>query len=345
MSIPVQKKVEKSWQKPKAIIYPDRVSVVQGKDAKFYSRSTHDKSSKLKRLWTTKSGEKTTANKIRINTSRLKAGKYWVKLTIKDSKGFSDVDSALLVVTANSKKSEPKQDNKQLETKSIAEDKDKQPEETATAAEAELIEPTLPEKQAPTQTTTESTSSRSGIDKSYIEALSIEAENTTKSGKSTLSSEMATQQQEQSITLEQDKVNTQNVDVQIKPVLEQKNIQHTPNKSDQSIITNVSKGNNHLSEENKSFFSWVIWIWILLVLFIVAALLLILWRHNQRNHHAGTPNINYELQNDEGQQEVIMPKQTAESPLNPIHFSSQIDKGKQEISLKKKESDNERKKD
>ena len=63
-----------SWQKPNAVISPSSIEVIQGKKARFYSQSSHDKAAQISLLWTSKTGQKTTGKKFKVDTRKLKAG-------------------------------------------------------------------------------------------------------------------------------------------------------------------------------------------------------------------------------------------------------------------------------
>ena len=327
ISIPKSKPVENPWKKPHSIISPKSIKVTQGKKVTFYSRSSHDKSTDLAYSWTSKLGKRTTKKKMKIDTTQLKAGKYWIRLAIKDSKKFSDSSSALLIITAKPKKKEPqntkiKQDRKEIPAKEII--------DTKKNTDTELLEKRFKETVTLKNRETSSlTQDKTDIKTTSKQSLpsTTDKKATTNNAEIALSSETSMQKQETSITLEQNKVDIQKDNVQASYIENQQN-SHTSGSSPESYLIN----------KEESPFSLFLWIWILLILFIISALLLILWKYRQRDY-VDTLNIDYQLQNDQGEQEIIMTSSPKKVLLNSIHFNSQIDKGKQSISLEK-ESDN-----
>ncbi len=326
-SIPITKV---GWKKPRAIISPARIEVIQGKRVRFISKSTQDKSTKLNLSWTSKMGVKSTAKKFSLDTSKLKAGKYWIKLRVEDGKGYVSKVSALLVI-------KPKLLTKQeqLEAKYIDANKSKPLESKpmTTAATTEVtqnnnVEKILELKQPEIKIESKEKQSR-GYDKGYLEALSIEAENTTEDVNSLLLSGSTTPQLRDSSKLKQIEVSDQHKNKnQVDIGSNMQSSQATENIS--AFRVNVE---SQLFDRKGAASSWVIWVWLLLAFFIFGVLLLILWRYRQ-NHHSKPLIIDYRSVADDGMQEIRMNKSSNKTaPLNPIHFDFQIDKGEQEISL------------
>jgi hypothetical protein len=93
-----EKQVEK-WIKPKAVIYPESLTVKRGKSAAFYSRSTATKQSGLDYRWMIPSGVVNGERQVSFDTSSLEKNEYLIKLRVKDDRGLVDTVTAKLVLT------------------------------------------------------------------------------------------------------------------------------------------------------------------------------------------------------------------------------------------------------
>ena len=282
IAIPAKKP---TWQAPKAIISPIKLSVTQGKKAKFSSQSLKDKAANLQLSWTSSFGQTATGKQFIVDTQQLKAGQYQVKLFVKDNKGNTDKQTATLIITS--------QEAEAAAPTQGTTPKDNIQEETDNTTSTEQA------TEKPIEKTTETTPSNP--EKNYLEALSIEAENTTEDT--------------------------------VLPQLSGSNSKH-PDTSGKISDTDV-KGQKPYIEPtpvSKERSSWL-WTWSTLVLFIFAILLLILWRYH-RHHHRQNIAINYQLKDDDGQQELnINDAGTKENISDSIHISPQMDRGEQKISI------------
>lgn len=294
----------KAWQKPNAVISPSTIKVVQGEKARFYSQSTYDAAAQITSSWTSKTGQKTTGNRFKIDTHKLKEGRYWIKLSIKDNKNYTDTASAVLLVTA--KQSTLEKDAKKEAQAAKETPKSKLSINSKPIDKQVEVEPTT---NKPAESNKKITPQQETINSNYIEALTIEANNTTESNESALSSETPIQKPKDSSTLTMSEVNSQH----------KESARDSGSMPSKNVETNT---------EDSDYY-WFVWVWLLLVLFIIGTLLLILWRYRQRHRMRATA-IDFQPKADAGKQEILMDSQT---PLQTIHFNPQIDKGEQEVSV------------
>jgi beta-lactam-binding protein with PASTA domain len=292
ITLEVAKKI-KAWNRPKAIIHPAKLEVVQGKTALFSSHSTHDKSSKILRHWSSKFTNKALGRNFKIDTKALEAGQYWVKLVIKDDKNFSDNASALLIIKAKPQVAPKRLSNTQLYgaiLDEITQYKLRTHSEYVNTLleEAYLLKPLKsPFPNASYSTPAEVTPypatpklNKEGLDVSYIHALLIEAKQTIDQQKVLALSE----------TLMQSSPTSNKI---------------SPSKAQQAENMLENSTTKHVISSNQtSNISWGIWIWLALILVTCLALISIIWSYRCKKR-IETLSIVYQYQNDEGKQHIV----------------------------------------
>ena len=286
----------KPWLKPKAVINPIELEVIQGKTALFSSHSTHDKRSKLLRHWSTKLSPKTSMGRsFKINTQALKAGRYRIKLTIKDNKALGDTTSALLIVKEKeiAKEKAKLLSNPQLYGALFNEVSHykvgtSSPYLNTLLTEANLLQPLKypqpniaynEEGQALLYPSTPAINP-AGIELSYIHALLLEAKQTIDQLKPAALSETL-----MSPSLLSNKISSSKA----------QQVQNDAGKSPETPLITVHQ---------TSIVSWHLWIWLGLILTTCLALISIIWSY-QGKKKIETLNIVYQYQNDEGKQRIV----------------------------------------
>jgi hypothetical protein len=106
----VDEKSAVKWEKPKAVIYPESLTIERGKPARFYSRSTAMKQSGLDYRWNTPDEVIKGVRQISIGTAGLKKNQYKIKLRVKDDRGLVDTVTATLILKGDVVKTEDKPD-------------------------------------------------------------------------------------------------------------------------------------------------------------------------------------------------------------------------------------------
>ena len=266
------------WQRPKAIISPMKITIAQGRKVRFSSQSLKDKSAKLKHFWTSNFNKTATSKQFIIDTQQLKAGKYQIRLLVKDNKGNTDQQSATLIVTTK----ETKMNAIQQQVTITQDTSQKQTSNTTLVEQVreEIIEPF-------------------SIEKNYLEALSLEAENTT-----------------EDIVLPQLSENSNNY-------LEPLGKLNNNDVEGQKVYIEMTRHNRE--------YNFLLWLCIIIVILFFLVLLL-MW-HYRYHYHAKDIDIKYQLINDDGQQELnINDTYRKENFSGPIHINTQIDRGEQKIS-------------
>lgn len=290
----------KKWTNPEAIIHPATIEIIQGETVQFASHSTHDKSSDLSRAWDSEFAQKSTDRIFKVKTSHLKAGKYWIKLRVKDDRNLTDIISAMLVVkdkvTAKEDKESldevPKLSNKALLSKLNTEVKSYAPRNNdpylkKLRKEAHHLQK-LPYLADNTNNKANLDSQRSsqytplynqdGLDIAYLDALLVEVQSTTDQQESMPLSETFMQSASLSKSIDDSKVSGVN-----------------------HIAMNIE---NQSANNQESLTPWYIWVWILLLMLVCTVLGYILWVCRQKKKPE-TFNIVYQYQNDKGKQSIV----------------------------------------
>jgi beta-lactam-binding protein with PASTA domain len=290
----------KKWTKPEAVIHPATIEVIQGETVQFASHSTHDKSSHLSRAWDSEFAQKSTDRIFKIKTNHLKAGKYWIKLRVKDDRNLTDIISAKLVVKdkvtmieeKDSLNAVPKLSNKALLSELNAEVKSYTPrnndpylkklrkEANYLQVLPHLAEHSNSKANLDSQRVSQYTPlyNKDGLDIAYLDALLVEVQSTTDQQESMPLSETFMQSASLSKSIVDSKVN---------------NVNH--------IAMDIESQSTN-NQEN--LIPWYIWIWILLLMLVCAVLGYILWVCRQKKP-SETFNIVYQYQNDTGKQSIV----------------------------------------
>ena len=290
----------KKWTKPEAVIHPATIEVIQGETVQFASHSIHDKSSHLSRAWDSEFAQKSTDRTFKVKTAHLKAGKYWIKLRVKDDRNLTDIISAKLVikdkVTLPEEKESldkvPKLSNKVLLSELNAEVKSYAPrnndpylkklrkEANRLQALPYLADHSNSKANLDSQKTSQYTPlyNKDGLDIAYLDALLVEVQSTTDQQESMPLSETFMQSTSLSKSIGDSKVNGVNY-----------------------IAMNIE---SQSANNQESLIPWYIWIWILLLMLICAVLGYILWVCRQKKKPE-TFNIVYQYQNDTGKQSIV----------------------------------------
>jgi len=90
--------VADKWDQPIAMIVPATQTVVQGEVVEFSSTSTYDIKSSLSYQWLSDNGSRSTSKNITIDTSKIAAGTYTVRLNIVDSRNNTASEKATLII-------------------------------------------------------------------------------------------------------------------------------------------------------------------------------------------------------------------------------------------------------
>ena len=299
----------KPWLKPKAIIHPEKIEVIQGKTALFSSHSTHDKRSKIVRHWSAKFTPNVMVGRnFNVNTKMLKVGKYRIKLTIKDDKNITHKTSALLIIkkpivevvkkVEEKEKEQPKVAHKTLSNtelyNAIFDETNHYILRTNSVYirtllnEAKLLQPlTYPSPNIATHVNEQSSPypsaplvDKQGLELSYVYALLMEAKQTTDQQKT-----VALSEKDMPLSTTSNKISSSKV-------------QQVENKREQHPNTSL------ISTWETSITSWHLWLWLALILTSIFALLAIIWSYRCKKN-IETLNIVYQYQNDEGKQHIV----------------------------------------
>ncbi len=290
----------KKWTKPEAVIHPATIEVIQGEAVQFASHSTHDKSSHLSRAWDSEFAQKSTDRTFKVKTAHLKAGKYWIKLRVKDDRNLTDIISAKLVVkdkfTVTEEKDSlnevPKLSNKALFSELNAEVKSYTPRNNdpylkklrKEASHLQVLPYLADHSNSKANLDSQRASqytplyNKDGLDIAYLDALLVEVQSTTDQQESMPLSETFMQSASLSKSIDDSKVNGVNhiaMDIESQP-----------------------------ANNQGSLIPWYIWIWILLLMLVCAVLGYILWICRQKKTPE-TFNIVYKYQNDTGKQNIV----------------------------------------